>query len=334
MNYNQGFTASYIAYVIDPRTWRETERFRITGGSINRSDDGLRNSADLDTANYKQTREQYVRVYLDAEQGGSASHDPLFTGLACSPERNIDGVRESSTLECYSVLKAADDMRLPRGYYAPADIDGTRILQDLLSVIPAPIRVAEDAPKLRRHIIAEDGETRLTMTDKVLTAIGWHMRVNSYGEVEFLPYSRNPVVVFDPLSHDVVEPTIKVSHDWYAAPNVFRAISGDEVAVARDDSPDSPLSTVRRGREIWAEDSSVTLNTSESLAEYAQRMLAEKQETALTAEYTRRFEPGVYPGSTIQLNYPAQGLSGLFRVTSQKIELGYGAKTTEEVKKI
>ena len=39
-------------------------------------------------------------------------------------------------------------------------------------------------------------------------------------------------------------------------------------------------------------------------------------------------------GDMVRLHYPAQGLDGLFRVKSQNIELGYNARTTEEVEAV
>ena len=139
---------------------------------------------------------------------------------------------------------------------------------------------------------------------------------------------------FDPIEQDVIEPTISVKYDWYSCPNVFRAVHEDLSAVARDDSPDSPLSTVSRGREVWAEEMSCDFNTGESISEYAVRRLRELQHTKLTAEYDRRFHPDVLVGDLIRLHYPAQGLDGLFRVNSQSIELGYNTKTTEEVEAV
>lgn len=334
MNYSEGFSASYYACIVDPITWRDGERIEITGGSINRSGTGLRDSADIDTARYRLEREQYIRIYLDARQGGSSSHEPLFTGLACSPESDIDGVLEANALQCYSVLKAADDMLLPIGYFAPQGVEGTRIIQDLLSVIPAPVTAENGSPSLRSHIVAEDGETRLTMADRVLDAIGWRMTIRGNGEINLSPYSTSEDAVFDPQYNDVLEPSIKVEYDWYEAPNVYRAILDDVAAVARDDSPDSSLSTINRGREIWAEDTSADLNTGESIAEFAERKLRELQQVAFTAEYSRRYDPNVYVGCVVRLNYPQQRLNGLFRVTSQKIELGHGARTSEEVKGI
>jgi len=208
------------------------------------------------------------------------------------------------------------------------------VIKDLLSCIPAPVTSEGDAPGLQTSIIAEDGETRLSMAERVLAAIGWRMRIGGDGTIELLPKPDDVSVQFDPTSRDVLEPTIKVDYDWYECPNVFRAVQEDLSAVARDDSPDSPLSTVSRRREVWAEETSCELNTGESISEYAVRRLGELQRVRLAAGYDRRYDPDILVGDLVRLRYPAQGLDGVFRVTSQKIELGYSAKTSEEVEAV
>ena len=334
MNWKNGFSSSYYAYIIDPKSWRETERFEITGGTITRSDEGLRDSADIDCTEYENEKERYVRIYLDARQGGSASHEPLFTGLATSPARDIDGFYETNSIACYSVLKAAEDVLLERGYYVPAGTNGADAIKDLLSCIPAPIEVEGNAPDLQTSIIAEEGETRLSMADRVLSAIGWRMRISGAGTVLISEKPTEASAQFDPVDQDVLEPSISVNYDWYACPNVLRAVQDDLSAVARDDSPDSMLSTINRGREVWAEETSCELNMGESISEYAVRRLKELQRVQLTASYDRRYHPNVLVGDLIRLRYPAQGLDGLFRVTAQTIELSHGAKTSEEVEAV
>ena len=334
MNWKNGFSASYYAYVLDPVSWRETTRFEITGGSINRTDEGLRDSADIQCTKYENGKERYIRVYLDAMQNGSASHTPLFTGLATSPARDIDGFYETNTVACYSVLKAADDVLLERGYYVPAEANGGDVIKDLLSCIPAPVVINGNAPALQTSIIAEEGETRRSMAEKVLIAIGWRMRINGLGTVELSAKPTGASAQFDPVEQDVLEPSINVEYDWYACPNVLRAVQDDLSAVARDDSPDSLLSTVSRGREVWAEETSCELNMGESISEYAVRRLKELQRIQLTASYDRRYHPDVMVGDLIRLRYPMQGLDGLFRITSQTIALAHGAKTSAEVEAV
>ena len=331
MNWGKGFTASYYAYIIDAKTWRETELLQITEGSISRASTGLRDSADITCINYND-RERYVRIYLDVQQNGASEHVPIFTGLTSAPSRDIDGVLESNSIECYSVLKPAEDVLLQRGYYVPAEVNGGKIIKDLLSVAPAPVEIIGEAPALQTAVIAEDGENHLTMVDKVLTAINWRMRILGDGTIQILPPATETIRTFDPLNADVLEPTLKITRDWYACPNVLRAVSGDLVAVARDDSDTSPLSTINRGREVWAEESNVALNTGESIAEYAVRRLKELQLVETTASYTRRYDPDVLVSDRVRLNYPKQGLNGAYEITSQKIKLGYGCTTEEEVK--
>lgn len=331
MNWKNGFSASYYAYIIDPKSWRETTRLDITGGSISRSLDGLRDTADIECTFYDPGPERYIRIYLDAMQNGAACHEPLFTGLATSPARNIEGLYETNTVECYSVLKAAEDILLQRGYYVPAGCNSVTVIKELLSCTPAPIIVSGTAPSLQRSIIAEDGETRRSMADKVLAAINWRIRIAGDGTIEICEKPTTVSAHFDPIEQDVIEPSITVNYDLFNCPNVFRAIQDDLSAVARDDSPDSPLSTVNRGREVWKEDTSCELSSGESISEYAARRLKELQRVQMKAEYDRRFNPDVLVGDLINLHYPAQFLEGVFRVTSQTIELSHNAKTSEVV---
>lgn len=331
MDWAKGFSASYYMALVDPVTWRDAERVEITGGSITRTETGLRQSADVDCTEFETDRERWVRIYLDAAQEGDVAHVPLFTGLTSVPERDIDGTRIRYPLICYSVLKPAEDVLLPRGWYAPAGFNGAAVIAELLSVTPAPIEVMENAPRLTQSILAEDGENRLTMANKVLDAINWRLRINGDGTITIGPPATEPAASFG-MDNDVIEPKLQRRADWFSCPNVFRAVSGGQIAVARDDDEDSMLSTVNRGREIWMEEADCELNSGEGLEQYAQRRLREEQAVAYTVHYTRRFDPAVLVGDMVRLHYPAQDLMALYTVTDQSIELGYGARTSEEVR--
>ena len=331
MNWSKGYSAAYYAKKVDPATWQDLETINLTGGSIKRESSGLRQSADIDCVNYRIDIEQWVRIYLDTRQEGASAHVPLFTGLATSPADDFNGNIKNNALECYSVLKPADDMYLMRGWYAQAGRQGGDVIKQLLEVIPAPVVVTEESPRLDTAIIAEDSETRLTMVDRILTAIDWRLRIDGDGTVYVEPKPLEPVATFDPIENDVIETAIKVTADWYSCPNVYMAIAEDLTGIARDDSPDSPLSTVNRGREVWMVDDNANLSDNESVAQYAQRQLHDAQRIQKTAEYDRRYMPEVGVGDIVRLRYPVQGLEGLFTVESQSVELGYGARTSEQV---
>lgn len=329
MIWNEGFSSQFYATYVDPVTWRDTEQFDIIEGTITRSESG--DALDMTCRSYDPNTERWVRVYLIAKQGDSSVHEALFTGLATSPETNINGNIKEHPLQCFSVLKPAEDIFLERGWYAPAGASGAQIIAQLLSVCPCPVETEDVSPFLSQSIVAEENETNLSMTQKILEAIGWRLRIKGDGTVQVMPQAESPIVTFDVIENDSIEPSLSYTHDWFSCPNCFRAFNGNQSGVARDDDPASPLSTVSRGREVWMQESSAELSNDESIAEYAQRKLAEAQANYIKVNYSRRYMPDLLVGDLVQLHYPAQGIDGVYKVESQTVTLGYGAKTDEEV---
>lgn len=334
MEWDKGYEATYYMAIVDRSTMRDIEKVPIEGGSIRRSLTNLRESASISLKKYISKEERLIRVWLDARQERGLSHTPLFTGIATSPKDKYSGRLLSNTLECYSVLKYAQDVMLPVGWYAPVEANGGALVKNLLSVIGVPIEMAENPPTLKQSIVAELDENHLSMADKILQAMNWTLALDGMGSIFIGPVDNTEVARFDANEFDVIENEINVEYDWYSAPNVIRCTLDDSYAEARDDDPESPLSTVSRGREVWISESDVQLNTGETLAEYAQRALREYQNAAMVVNYNRRFVPGVNSGKAVRINYPAQGVSGLFLITDQTLNLGYNCQTSEEVFKL
>ena len=167
----------------------------------------------------------------------------------------------------------------------------------------------------------------------ILSAINWRLRISGDGTIYVLPYSADPAAVFDPIGNDLIEPKIKVSQDWYNCPNVYMAVAGDVTGIARDEDPESMFSVANRGREVWKRETGCALAANETVAEYALRKLKEAQHAKQKASYSRRFVPDVYPEDCVSMRYHAQGLDGIYTVSSQSITLGYGARTSEQIYK-
>lgn len=330
MDWSKGFSSSCYAYLVDAATWRDQESFDLIDGSITRSNSTLIEAADL-TASYDLQGERWIRIYMDTQQNGAAAHVALFTGLAISPSKQITNNVLRYSIECYSVLKPLEDVLLPRGYYVPAGTGGEQAITTLMEATPAPVVFEGVTPSLRSHVIAEDGENHLTMIIKVLRAVNKRIRIAGDGTITVCDPASEASAVFNALDNDSVEPTVSMTQDWFACPNVFRAVSDRQTAVARDDSEDSPLSTVSRGREVWAEETGVSLSDSEGIANYAKRRLLEEQSRAYEIKYSRRYDPDITISDIVSLNYPEQGLTGNYYVKSQQISLSKNGRTEEEV---
>ena len=330
MRWDKGFSAQYFYTLVDPVTWRDIGTYQLISGSVMKSEDGLMQSGDMEITTLPSDGEVWIRIYLAARQNDTGVRDALMTGLLQTPQRDWTGVKGVYKAEVYSVLKPAEDILLDRGWYAGAGTDAAMVAAELLGVSPAPVSYADNAPLLEEPVVAESHETNLSMAQKLVAAINWRIRIAGDGSISIEPKPTTPSAEFDSLANDIVQLAIADKRDWYSCPNVFRAAIGNVAAVAKDEDDGSPFSIQNRGREIWAEDDSVVLNSGESLEQYATRRLYELQAPSRSISYDRRYTPDVYPGDMVKIYHPAQHINGSFTVTSQKRNLGYGAQVSEE----
>lgn len=331
MDWARGFKTAYHACIVDSVTWMDKERFAFESGSISRTDSGLRQSADIDCVNYSHGSDKWIRIYMDVTQDGSSEHIPVFTGLTSAPKEQIKGGYIDTPVECYSVLKPAADERLEVGWFAAKGYVGTDVIKSLLSVCDAPVDIAPGSPRLSDYIVAEANETRLTMTDTILDAIGWRLRIDGDGTIRVMPKATEPVATFSSLGGNSIEVELERVTDWFDCPNVLRASTESDSVTVTDDDPNSPLSTVTRGRRVWAEERSAALSSGESLWTYAERRLKELQSVATELAYTREFHPDVMPSDIVSLHYPKYSIDGEYTVSDQKISLDASGTTDEEV---
>lgn len=334
MNWNNGFSALYELYRVNPVSWQDAGAYELIAGQISKSEGGLIESADLTMS--ESPGECWLRVYLKARQGESGERVALFTGLASAPQRNLNGNSVTYKAQCYSVLKPVEDTLTPRGYFVAAGVRGAEAAAELLSIGPAPVTYETASPTLTEAIVSEDRDTYLSMAQKILDSIGWRIRISGHGEVEILPKAETESARFDEYENDSIEVSITDTNDWYSTPNCLRVVSGSDAVEVKDNS-DSVLSTssrqIARGGngEIWAQESVSSLGDGETLQAYAERRLKELQGPARKLAYSRRFRPDVTIGDKVRLHLPGHEIDDIFTVTSQRITLSYGAKVSEEV---
>lgn len=333
MDFTKGYTASFYGVELDPITRTEKNRFEIVSGSINREESELRHSANLTLKDNLDLNDKWIRIYMIAKQGSDSERVALFTGLASSPSISYNAGHIETTIQCYSVLKSIADIILPIGWYAASGYSGDQ-LYSLLDKVPFSVTVDDGTPNIKNAIIAEYGETNLSMLDAILLSIstdandGWKLQIEGDGSVHISPYSRDPVATFS-QTNSVIETSFNITRDWFDCPNVFRAGYGDYTAIARDDDPESELSTESRGREIWMAEESADVMDNESVGDYARRRLKEEQLRSEKISYNRRFLPEVNQGDCIRLSYSE--LNGDYFVESQSINLGPNATVNETI---
>ena len=226
-----------------------------------------------------------------------------------------------------SVLAPAADLMMEPGSYAPKGVDGASWVARLLrECVPAPVSVAGSCC-LSDHVVFDLGDSRLDAAWKVLEAIGYCMQISGDGTVTVREIPSTPKASVNERS-GLLLPSIGQSLPIADVPNVMRVYDEGSEAIARNDDPSSPTSTVSRGRAIECVEDSPIRREGETLQQYADRRLAELSDVCETLDVEREWaDMGTY--DIWHVNLPTAGLSGNYRIIDKATECTTGIKVGE-----
>lgn len=184
----------------------------------------------------------------------------------------------------------------------------------------------------------EDKYYCLVANNKV---IRYNLDLDEIGRVIFAPEqdidSLSPVWTYNDDNSSILLPGISMDHDLYGIPNVVEVIYADsehyiESRIVNDD-PNSPVSTVTRGREIVQRVLNPDIHgkpSQEVLDTYAEELLS----ALSSVEYTISYDHGYCPvrvGDCVRLNYTRAGLKNIkAKVVSQTIKCDTGCSVSEK----
>lgn len=332
---------SFEYHEVDPGTWRDSRRIStVEGASLVRdSSQATLGSATIDADGT--FGEGYVRVYLVTEQDGATERHALGTYLVQTPTSSFDGRRASASMDAYTPLVELSETSPPLGYYVDA---GENVMAACASLCarhmrgPVVAAVAPDA--LGAAFVADGDETWLGFVTALASSAGHSLSLDETGRLLFSPdadpSAMQPVWTYDEGNSSILYPEVELTRDLYGVPNVVEVVWSDEhdVYVARvsNDDPNSPTSTVSRGREIQHREENPDLPgtpTQAAVEGYARRRLRELSQVEYEVFYRHGYN-GVRLGDCVRLDHPRAGLPGVrARVTYQSIECEEGCPVTE-----
>lgn len=321
MDYAKGYAATYRLMTVDARTWRDVTR--IGGVSEWKGTKSISSkAAAIDAADLSLDApaqgEGYVRTWMDAEQDGQVSRVALGTYLLQSSGGAQGG--QWSSAELYGVLQPASDRMLPAGWYAPAGTHGpTKAAALLAATLDAPVSLESgEGGELAENVVS-GGESYLSMA-WALCGDAWEIVTDGMGNVAVRPKPTEAAIIREADIIGQVETTWKLA----GVPNRVTATDDGVTAEAINDDPDSPASTVARGRIIDGKADGDRLSD-ETLQAFCRRCLREQSTATEIAEYTREWRDGIGIGDMVSL----PGYEGTWRIVSQQIGAGCGATVQE-----
>lgn len=342
-NWANSMQQTYEYYLVDPGTWTDTCRlYNVTSCTINR-DSGADTLGSASFNVVGSLPECYVRAYLVTFQNGITDKYPLGTFLVQTPSSTYNGKVHKATIDAYTPLLELKENKPPIGY---SIMKNSNVLEYAYRLtrenLRAPVTRSYSEGKLFSDYVADPEEEWISYIRGLLLNDNHILELDEMGHVMFAPKqdlaSMQPTWTFDDGNSSILLPEITVDQDLYGIPNVVEVIVSRghgcyQTRVVNDD-PNSPVSTINRGREIVYRVTDCNLPDKEHatdamINEYAERVLRELS----TLEYTVTFEHAYCPvrlGDCVRLNYERAGLLDVkAKIIKQSIKCVTGCTISE-----
>lgn len=329
-------------YIVDPVTWSDGKKLNnVKSCTISRDlDTETLGSATIDVT--ESVGECYIRVYLVTIQNGVTEKHPLGTFLVQTPSSTFNGRIRDVSMDAYTPLLELKEKQPPIGYSV---LKGSNIMEYAYLTtrenVRAPVVKTEYSETIKGDFVADEDDTWIRFNTDLMANAKHEYALDEMGRILFAPKqdlaSLQPVYTYNDDNSSILNPDIDVTHDLYNVPNVVEVIysNGKDYFYKRvvNDDPNSPTSTINRGREIIHRDTSPNLSgesTELQIQEYAETLLRSLSTVEYSVSYTHGYCP-VRLGDCVRLNYTRAGLTNIkAKVVSQSISCKPGCEVTEK----
>lgn len=342
IDWTESMQQTFEYHIVDPGTWKDKKRLEnVKSASIDwDSNVDTLGSATIDIT--ESIGECYIRIYLVAIQNGVKEKFSLGTFLVQTPSSSFNGKIENVSMDAYTPLLELSENPPPLGY---SIFKEKNIMENAYLIVRervrAPIVKTESDKTLYGDFIANTDDTWLTFTKDLISNAEYEFALDELGRILFSPKqdtaSLQPVWTYTDDNSSILYPELTVDHDLYKIPNVVEVVysKSGEIYSARavNDDPNSPISTVNRGREIIHRvvDPDMIGDPREGqIQEYADKLLKEMSTLEYTISYTHGYCP-VRIRDCVRFDYSRAGFDGVkAKVISQRIKCEPGCPVTEK----
>lgn len=341
-NWLESMQQTFEYYVVDPDTWKDVKLINnVKSSTIDRDSDAeTLGSATVDVT--ESVGECYIRIYLITIQNGVREKHPLGTFLVQTPSTSFDGKIQDISMDAYTPLLELKENLPALGFFISKD---TNIMDEAYRLarenVRAPVVSANCSEKLTNDFVANTDDTWLTFLSDLIANAKYSFALDELGRILFSPKqdiaSLQPVWTYDDDNSSILYPDFSIDHDLYGIPNVVEVVysksAGCYTSRVVNDDPNSPVSTVNRGREITHRVTNPELSgnpTGDQIDEYARKLLESLSSLECTVSYSHGYCP-VRLGDCVRLNYSRAGLTNVkAKVVSQSIKCEPGCPVTEK----
>lgn len=341
IDWHNSMQQTFEYYIVDPNTWKDKMLITdVESCTINRdeSTDTL-GSATLDCGTALD--ECYVRAYLVVNQNGVQEKFPLATFIVQTPNDKFNGKISSNSFDGYTPLIELKEKSPPIGYSLLKDQQIMPIAITLFREnMRAPVISANSTKTLYDDFVANTDDTWLTFLRDLVSNAKYNIDLDELGQVIFVPQqdigSVQSVWTYNDDNSSILYPDITNERDLYGIPNVVEVVysngSGNIYSRVVNDDPNSPTSTVSRGREILYRDTNPSVVGQPDQA-YIDNYAVQLLRNLSCLEHTITYKHGYCPvrvGDCVTINYKKAKLNYVrAKVISQTINCETGCPVEE-----
>ena len=328
-------------YTVDPVSWKDVQKLdNVTKSTIVRDlEVETLGNATIDVT--ETIGESYIRIYLVTIQNGIKEKFPLGTFLVQTPSSSFSGKIREVTMDAYTPLLELKENRPPLGY---SILKNQNIMENVYMLtrenLRAPVVETIDPTKLTFDFVAETDDTWLSFNSDLAANVKYSFSLDELGRVLFSPKqdtaSLHPVWTYNDDNSSILYGDLSMDHDMYGIPNVVEVLysngAGHYYSRAVNNDPNSPTSTVNRGREIVHREVDPKFSgyaTQKQIDEYANQLLRNLSTMEYKITYTHGYCP-VRLNDCVRLNYSRAGINNVkAKVIRQSISCRPGCPVTE-----
>jgi len=341
-DWTKSMQQTFEYYTVDPDTWKDVDLLtNVKSCTIDRDLEAeTLGSATIDVT--ETVGECYIRVYLKTIQNGITEKHPLGTFLVQTPSSPFNGKVRNVSMDCYTPLLEAKEKQPSLGY---SILKGANIMDNVFQLVDeavrAPVVPATCDKTLHDDFVANEQDTWLIFNADLMANANYRFDLDELGRVLFAPNQKieslQPVWTYTDDNSSILYSDVTTEHDLYGIPNVVEVLysSGNTTYYAKvvNDDPDSPTSTIRRGREITYRINNPDLYgepDQDQIDEYAIRVMKELSSVEYSVSYKHAYCP-VRIGDCVRINYERAGLFDVkAKVISQSITCKPGCPVSEK----
>lgn len=334
IDWSKSYNAIWRVFRINEQTWADSMLLAgVESASVTRSCSG--NAPMLESGSMTVSADSfergYYRLVLNVQQGVQSERIEVSTMLCDSTKRTMGFGTTLQTVTCNSVLYPAYTERILDGTYVPAKYDCAEYAANLLrGCIKAPVEVEGGFSLSDTHWF-KFGIRILEAVWEILGIGGYVMQIDGRGVVHIRPKPTTPALSLDGARASLLSDSVTFSLESSKVPNRYIAKGDELIAIAVNDDPESPVSTVSRGYIYDEVDDSPQPLTTETFEGYARRRLEElSTDISDVRTYTREFWPDVYPFDLVTGTLESIGVTGKMRVMNQSIKCSGGVTVSEQ----